>query len=216
MVAMDGPAGSGKSSAARLVAQRLGYTLLDSGAIYRALALTALEQGISQGDEEALVALADALPLRFSLHEGQNCVLLGERDVSAEIRTPEVSSGASRISALPGVRSALMDLQRRFARRGGVVAEGRDMGTVVFPRARLKVFLEASPEERARRRHAELAGMGHEVSLEEVFSQQQTRDRNDSERAVAPLKPAADAVRLDTTELTLEQVVDKIVELASG
>jgi len=214
VVAIDGPAGSGKSTAAKLVAARLGYTLLDSGAIYRSLALAAQEQGISWEDGAALAGLAGRLDLRFELQEGDNRVLLGDRDVSGVIRTPEVSAGASRISAIGEVRDALLDLQRRFAERGPVVAEGRDMGTVVFPRAKLKVFLDASAEERARRRHAELVEMGHEIPFQEVLDQQVARDRADSERDVAPLKPAADAVALDTPGMTLEQVVQRIVELA--
>lgn len=214
MVAIDGPAGSGKSSAARLVAERLGYTLLDSGAIYRALALAAGEQDVHMDDGPALAELAGRLPLRFSLLDGSNHVLLGERDVSLDIRTQEVSAGASRVSAQPAVRDALLELQRRFAARGPVVAEGRDMGTVVFPGALLKVFLRADPVERARRRHRELLEQGHETSLEEVLNQQEARDHADSSRAVAPLRPADDAVILDSTDLSLEQVVDKIATLA--
>ncbi len=213
VVAIDGPAGSGKSTAARLVAERLGYTLLDSGAIYRAVALVAGERGVSLDDGEALAALAGELPIAFVMRDGVNRVLIGERDVSLEIRTPEASSGASRVSAHPPVRAALMELQRRFAARGPVVAEGRDMGTVVFPTARLKVFLSADPRERARRRYLELQERGVETTLEEVLDDQVARDKQDSEREVAPLTPAEDAVKLDSTGMTLEQVVEKIVEL---
>ena len=214
VVTIDGPAGSGKSSAARLVAERLGYTLLDSGAIYRTLGLVALEREMALDDGDALAELAGRIPLSFSIQDGVNHVLLGERDVSLEIRTPEVSSVASGVSALPAVRAALLDLQRRFAARGPVVAEGRDMGTVVFPGARTKVFLRADPVERARRRHRELLEQGHDVTLEEVLAQQEARDEADSSRAVAPLRPADDAAILDCTDLTLEQVVSMITELA--
>ena len=214
VVTIDGPAGSGKSTAARLVAERLGYTLLDSGAIYRALALTAGERAISLDDGEALAALAREMPIAFVMRDGVNRVLLGERDVSLEIRTPEASAGASRVSALPAVRAALLELQRGFAARGPVVAEGRDMGTVVFPGARLKLFLSADPRERARRRHLELVERGLDATLEEVLADQVARDKQDSEREAAPLRPADDAVMLDSTGMTLEEVVDRIVALA--
>jgi cytidylate kinase len=167
-----------------------------------------------------VAALGRELPVTFRLEpdggglDATNHVLLDGEDVSAAIRTPEMARGASVVSALPPVREALLDLQRRFARRGPVAAEGRDTGTVVFPRARLKVFLEASAEERARRRHRELQAMGHPVPLDEVLADQNARDAADRGRAVAPLQPAADAVVLDTTELPLEEVVRRVVALA--
>lgn len=212
-VVIDGPAGAGKSTVARMVAARLGFMLLDTGAIYRALALAAQDAAVAWDDGPGLAELARQLPISFSLQDGQNRVLLGQRDVSAQIRTPEVSMGASRVSGVGQVRAALLDLQRGFAANGPVVAEGRDMGTVVFPAARVKVFLVADPEERARRRLRELQGRGEEATLEQVLQQQNERDRADTERAVAPLKPAPDAARLDTTGLEIDQVVDRILDL---
>lgn len=214
VVAIDGPAGSGKSTAARLSAERLGYTLLDTGAIYRTVALLGRRRDVAWDDGPGLAALAEGLPLSFRLENGKNRVFLGDEEISEAIRTPQISSGASRVSALPEVRTALLELQRAAARRGPVVAEGRDIGTVVFPGAPLKVFLDAQPEERAKRRLAELRAAGQPVTLEQVLEQQNARDEADQSRAVAPLKPAEDAVIVDTSALTIDQVVARIVELA--
>ena len=169
-VVIDGPAGAGKSTVARRVARRLGYMLLATGAIYRTLALAAREAGVDWGDSEGLASLAAELPIRFSMEQDVNRVLLGERDVSEAIRTPEMSLGASRVSALGPVREALLELQRQFARSTSVVAEGRDMGTVVFTDARVKIFLVADPEVRARRRLLEL------LSREELYPLQMARE----------------------------------------
>lgn len=217
IVAIDGPAGAGKSTAARLVASRLGYALVDTGAIYRTVALAAARQGVAFDDDARLGALLPAVEIRFAPSAepgGGQRVLLGEEDVSAAIRTPPMSLGASAVSARPVVRAGLLELQRRLALapgNAGAVLEGRDIGTVVFPDADVKVFLTATPEERARRRHAELTAKGDPSSYDQVLGDQLRRDRDDSSRAVAPLKPAGDAVVLETSGLALEAVVERIV-----
>ncbi|HEY3359467.1 MAG TPA: (d)CMP kinase [Polyangia bacterium] len=213
IVAIDGPAGSGKSTAAKLLAQRLDYTLLDTGAIYRTLALVAREAGTSWDDEEELAELATGLDVGFAFVDGVNHVRLGARDVTSAIRTPEMGDGASRVSRHPEVRRALLDLQRRLAAAGGVVAEGRDVGTVVFPHAQAKFFLSADPEVRARRRHAELLALGHPVDFAQVLADQVERDRRDSTRAVAPLVAASDAVRIDSSALGPDGVVAEMERL---
>ncbi len=200
VIAIDGPAGAGKSSVARAVANRLGFTYLDSGAMYRCVALAALERGVEPRE------IASAIEIEL----GRGVILDG-RDVSAEIRTPEVSQAASEAAADPVVRTAMAGEQRRLLSRGDWVAEGRDIGTVVAPGAELKVFLTASPQERARRRAAEL---GADVNA--VLAEQVIRDQRDLSREHSPMVPAADAVLLDTTGLTLEQVVDRVAELAHG
>jgi cytidylate kinase len=217
IVAIDGPAGAGKSTAARLVASRLGYALVDTGAIYRTVALAAARQGVAFDDDAGLGALLPAVQIRFAPSAepgGGQRVLLGDEDVSAAIRTPPMSLGASAVSARPVVRAGLLELQRRLALapgNAGAVLEGRDIGTVVFPDADVKVFLTATPEERARRRHAELTAKGDPSSYDQVLGDQLRRDRDDSSRAVAPLKPAGDAVVLETSGLALDAVVERIV-----
>ena len=210
VVALDGPAGAGKSTTARGVARRLGWSYLDTGALYRCVALQALEQGVALDDGAALAGLAASLDVRFGAGADTR-VLLGARDVTVAIRTPELSQAASKVSAIPAVRAALVDLQRRSARPPGTVAEGRDMGTVIFPDAPLKVFLDADIDERARRRTADLRGVGRGESLDDVRSQMSERDARDSGRAVAPLKAAPDALVLDTTHLALDEVIERIV-----
>ncbi|MBI5479793.1 MAG: (d)CMP kinase [Deltaproteobacteria bacterium] len=210
VVAIDGPAGSGKSTAARRLAQRLGYTMLDTGAIYRAVALIARERGVSWDDEAGLAGVAGGLEVRFAFEGDVNRVFLGAREVSAEIRTPDMNEGASRVSRHPAVRAALLDLQRRLAAAGGVVAEGRDVGSVVFPRAEAKFFLSASPEVRARRRFDELRAAGHEVAFAEVLQDQVERDRRDSTRATAPLCQAEDALEIDSSALGPDEVVARM------
>lgn len=209
VVAIDGPGGAGKSTTARAVAARLGLSYLDTGALYRCVALRAVEQGLALDDGPRIAEIARHLDVRFAA--GSERVTLGERDVTTEIRTPEMSQAASKVSALPPVREALVELQRRSARAPGTVAEGRDMGTVIFPDARLKVFLDATVDERARRRVADLRGLGRADGVEEVRAQLAERDARDSGRAVAPLRQAPDAVVLDTTDLAFEEVVDRIV-----
>ena len=210
IVAIDGPAGAGKSTTARRVAERLGASYLDTGALYRCVALQALESGIALDDARRLAELAGSLDVRFGAGADAR-VRLGSRDVTEAIRTPEVSQAASRVSALPEVRAALVDLQRRAARVPGTVAEGRDMGTVIFPNAQLKVFLDADIAERARRRAEDLGGAGRPGAIDEVRSQISERDARDAGRAVAPLKPATDAVVIDTTRLGIDGVVELIV-----
>jgi cytidylate kinase len=214
IVAIDGPAGAGKSTVARQLAQRLGFTMIDTGAIYRSVALTAKNAGVAWDDDENLRKLLDrGLGLTF---DGER-VLLDGADVSASIRTPEMSRGASVVSARPIVRQKLLGLQRDLARaaRRGAVLEGRDIGTVVFPDAEVKFFLTAADEARALRRHVELSDKGVAVELADVLSDQRRRDKDDTERAIAPLKPAPDALLVDTTGLDLAGVVERCFELAA-
>jgi cytidylate kinase len=214
VIAIDGPSGAGKGAVSAGVARRLGWNVLDSGAVYRALALAALEHAVSATDTEALVSLAGTLPLRFATGDDGIDVFLDGRDVGAQLRTEAVSLMASRVAAIPAVRAALLDLQRACRRPPGLVADGRDMGTVVFPDAELKVFLEASVEERANRRYKQLKQKGESVILPRLLRDMQARDRRDRERSVAPTVPAADAVVVDSTDLALGQVIDKVVGLA--
>jgi cytidylate kinase len=213
VVAIDGPAGSGKSTVAMRVAQILGCTLLDTGAIYRSLALRARELAVDWSDGPGLAIIARDLEISFDLRGDINHVFLDGRDVTREIRTPEISNGASRVSAAPEVRQALLDLQRMVAEEGAVVTEGRDTGTVVFPKAQVKVFLVADPVVRARRRQLELMKANHNVSLEEVLEQQNARDAADSGRDVAPLRQAHDAAVVDTTRMEIDEVVEAIIGL---
>ncbi|HEY6876756.1 MAG TPA: (d)CMP kinase [Polyangiales bacterium] len=210
VVALDGPAGAGKSTASRMLAERLGYVLVDTGALYRGVALASQERGIDWDDGPALGALVDTLALGFVRDGDKSLLTIDGRDRSGEIRTPAISDGASRVSRHREVRAALLGLQRRLGAAGGVVLEGRDIGTVVFPDAEVKVFLTASDEARAKRRHDELHAAGHDAALAEVLADIRERDRRDSERDVAPLKPAADAVLLDTSTIGLDEVVDQL------
>jgi cytidylate kinase len=205
VIAIDGPAGAGKSTVARAVAAEIGFTYLDSGAMYRCVALAALWDGADLDDGETIGALAEGLEISF---DGPR-VLLGERDVSGEIRTPEASAAASRVSVHPRVRAAMVARQRRLIGAGRYVAEGRDIGTVVSPGAPLKVFLTASDEERARRRAAESG-----EDFETVLAAQRARDARDTEREHGALRPAGDAVELDTTGLSLDEVVARVAALA--
>ena len=214
LVVIDGPAGAGKSSAARRLAQELGVPLLDTGAIYRTLALWAERRGVSWDDEAGLASLAQSLPIVFEPPPGPDqpvTVRCDGEDVSTAIRTPHMSQGASRVSAWPAVRAALLGIQRRLGARG-CVAEGRDMGTVVFPEARDKFFLTASIEARARRRHAELVARDGQAPAIEVLRREiEERDHRDSTRAAAPLKQADDAVLIDSSGLTLDEVVGRVL-----
>jgi cytidylate kinase len=218
IVAIDGPAGAGKSTAARRLAARLGFSMVDTGAIYRAVALAAAREQIAFDDDARLATLLPALQIRFEVAEGGGQrVLLDGVDVSAEIRTSAISLGASAVSARPVVRDALLDLQRRLATaegNRGAVLEGRDIGTVVFPDADLKFFLTAAPEVRARRRHDELRAKGQPVPLAQVLAEQEKRDLDDTQRAVAPLRAAADALLVDTSGLSLDGVVDALADAA--
>ncbi len=208
VVAIDGPAGAGKSTVARMLAERLGYDLLDTGAIYRTMALLATRQGIPWDSGPRVAALAEGLGIRFHLDQGINRVFVNNTDVTPDIRIPEISDGASRVSALPEVRAALLDLQRRLGAAGGVVVEGRDIGTVVFPRAGAKFFLTATAEERARRRTAELRAAGRPADHQTVLAEIEARDLRDTTRAVAPLRKADDAAEIDSSRMDVGQVVE--------
>lgn len=210
VIAIDGPAGAGKSTVARGVARELGIAHLDTGAMYRAVTARVLEEGVGPGDADAAAAIARALDMNFT-PEG---LTVDGRPVGAEIRTPAVDRAVSEVSAHPGVRDALVEHQRRIMAARPIVAEGRDIGTVVYPAAPVKIFLTASIEERARRRRQDLAGAGHEVGLDELAADIGRRDALDSSRAVSPLAPAPDAVHLDTTGMSVEEVVAEIAAIA--
>ncbi|MBI3183882.1 MAG: (d)CMP kinase [Myxococcales bacterium] len=209
IVAIDGPAGAGKSTVAKKLAKRLGFALVDTGAIYRCVALEASRRGVPLDDDARLGELVAGIQISFAAVGGESRVYLGGNDVTAAIRAPEVSMGASKVSARPVVRQGLLGLQRRLALAAeqGAVLEGRDIGTVVFPDAEAKFFLDASPEVRARRRHAELGEKGVEASFEEVLADQNRRDRDDSSRELAPLRAADDAIRIDSSEASIEEVL---------
>jgi cytidylate kinase len=214
VIAIDGPSGSGKGTVSRRIAARLGWHLLDSGALYRLVALAGRMAGLAPDDEAGHARVAAGLEVTFGEDAtGGERVLLGpgQADVTAAIRTEEAGQGASRVAVWPSVRQALLERQRQFARPPGLVADGRDMGTVVFPAARLKIFLTASAEERARRRYKQLKDKGSGASLAALSQEIAERDRRDSTRAVAPLVPAADAITVDSTSLTIDEVVDRIM-----
>ena len=208
--------GAGKSTVAKLVAKRLGITYLDTGALYRALGLKCIRSGVSTADGAAVEQCLKDVGVDIKYVNGAQCVLLDGEDVSGMIRTPEVSMAASAVSALPFVRQKLLGLQRGIAAESSVILDGRDIGTVVLPNAEFKYFLTASAEIRAKRRYDELTAKGQSVVYEDVYNDVVTRDRNDSTRAVAPLKPAFDAVEINSDELTAEQVADSIAGAVTG
>jgi len=210
VVTVDGPAGSGKSTVSRLLARRLSYVYLDTGALYRAIALKISAAGLATADRAGIAALCGETDIALAERDGATRILLDGRDVTELIRTPEISMLASTVSALPEVRQRLLAVQREAAFAGGVVAEGRDMGTVVFPGAEVKFFLTAGAEERARRRWLELRERGHEVGLDEVLRDVVLRDRQDSEREIAPLRPSEDGVLVDSTGKSIEDVVEEM------
>lgn len=207
VITIDGPSASGKGTVAQLVAQALGFHYLDSGALYRLLALAAVRRGVSFDDEEGLARLAEGLAIRF---EGSEVWLDGEQ-VGDAIRTEECGNGASRIAAYPLVRAALLDLQRSFLKAPGLVADGRDMGSVVFPSAMLKIFLTASAEVRADRRYKQLMAKGMHASIKQILHDIRQRDERDSARSVAPLQKCADASLLDTSSMTIVEAVDEVL-----
>jgi cytidylate kinase len=219
-IAIDGPAGAGKSTVARILAQKLGYLYIDSGAMYRAIALHAQRQDVSPTEADQVAALARATPITFEPDDdagGEQRVFLGGEDVTAAIRTPQIASLASEVSTIPGVRAALVQQQQALGLSGGVVMEGRDIGTVVFPNAEVKVFLTASPEERALRRHLDLQRRGMATAtLEAVRADQDERDRRDETRAVSPLAPAPDAVVMDSDGIPPDQIADAILEIVDA
>ncbi len=213
-MAIDGPMGSGKSTVAREVARRLGFRYVDTGAMYRAVAVAALRRGIAPDDAEALARLAGELDLRVEPSpDGPSRVLVGGQDVTDALRSVEVNRIMARVARVPGVRQALGGLQRALGAAGGVVMDGRDIGSVILPDAEVKVFLTASPEVRARRRQAELASAGETVPLEDVRRIEAEDDRAAMTRTVAPLVVAPDAVVIDSTDLTVDQVVEQILAL---
>ncbi len=218
VLAIDGPSGSGKGTISRLIAARLGWHLLDSGALYRAVAYAASTGGVDLADHDAVgrCAAHARIAFRDPGDGGETRVLVDGADASGEIRTETCGAAASAIAAIPAVRAALLDKQRRFRRPPGLVADGRDMGTVIFPDARPKVFLTASATERARRRHKQLKDKGLVITLDDLLREIEARDRRDAERAVAPLKPASDATVIDTTGMPVEAVVAKILALLPG
>jgi CMP/dCMP kinase len=215
VVAIDGPAGAGKSTVARELARKLGYVLVDTGALYRGVALAARTRGIAWNDGPALGALARSLALSFHTGaDGKPHLHIDDVDREAELRTPDLSMGASDVSKHPEVREALLGIQRRLGEHGGVVLEGRDIGTVVFPNAEVKVFLTASAETRAARRVEDLGGRGIRAELDTTLREVRARDAQDESRDVAPLKPAADSLVLDTTGMSIEQVLDRLLVIA--
>ncbi len=212
-VAIDGPGGAGKSTSARAAAKELGYIYVDTGALYRAVGVNALRNNIDTKDFSAVAASLEGVSVDLVFENGEQKVLLNGENVSTEIRTPPASMAASDVSAVPEVRAFLFDLQRDIASRNNCIMDGRDIGTVVLPDAQVKIFLTASAEERAQRRFKELQAKGSTVSYQSVLDELIERDYNDSHREIAPLKPAEDSVVLDTTGVSLEEQVEKIIDI---
>lgn len=215
VIAIDGPSGSGKGSVARLVADELGFALLDSGALYRVLGIAVLRHGVDLEDHAAVAELARTLDVEFG-KSGEDSVALEGEDVTLAIRTDAGSDMASRVGAIPAARAALLERQLAFRQPPGLVADGRDMGTVVFPDAEVKIFLTAAVEERAKRRYKQLIGKGIGAILPDLLRDLKERDERDSLRAISPLKPAEDATVLDTTDLDLAAVVARVLELVAA
>lgn len=216
VVTIDGPSGAGKGTLSSAVAEKLGWHFLDSGAIYRVLAVATKHHGIEVNDEESVVPLATGLDVNFITEMGTTRIILEGEDVTEDIRTEVVGRAASQVAALPRVREALLRRQRAFRDGPGLVADGRDMGTVVFPDAEVKIFLTASAEERAERRYKQLREAGHDVSMARLLEDIKARDERDSTRAVAPLVPAEDAAVIDSTGLDIAQVFEKTIEIITA
>lgn len=212
-VAIDGPAGAGKSTIARAAAKKLGFIYVDTGALYRAVGVYSLRNGLDTENPETVEGTLPHIQVELQFQDGVQHVLLNGEDVSEEIRTPQASMAASAVSAVPAVRQFLFDLQREIAAKNDCIMDGRDIGTVVLPQAEVKIFLTASPETRAMRRFKELQEKGAPDTYEAVLADLKQRDYNDSHRAVAPLKPAEDSVLVDTSALTLPQSVEKVIEV---
>lgn len=213
IIAIDGPSGAGKSTVARTLARRMGYRYIDTGAMYRAVALKVKENSIGMEDEPALVRLASSLQITFIAEGEETHILCNGKDITLAIRSPEISRLSSEISKRKGVREALVQLQREMGREGGVVLEGRDIGTVVFPDADIKFYLDADAEERGRRRFRDLVEKGMEVDFKETLREVIQRDKNDMNRTVSPLKKADDAIRIDSTCRTVEEIVQEMIRL---
>lgn len=216
VITIDGPSGAGKGTVSALLASKLGYLLLDSGAIYRVMAVASQWHNISADDEPGLSPLAAALDVSFEVKDGRNAIILEGEDVTQQIRSEEIGILASKIAALPAVREALLMRQRAFAENPGLVADGRDMGTVVFPHAQAKIFLTASAEERAQRRFNQLKEKGVDVTIVEILSDIEARDERDMNRTAAPLVAADGALEIDSTALSIDQVVETVVEFVKN
>ncbi len=213
-IAIDGPAGAGKSTIAKAVAAKLGFIYIDTGAMYRAVGLGSVRRGVDSADAEGVISILDELSITLKHTEKGQLVFLNGEDVSEAIRMPEISVAASNVAVIPAVRLKLVELQRQLAKNDNVIMDGRDIGTYVLPDANLKIFLTAAPEARAQRRFLELQEKGVKTTFEEVFADMSYRDKNDSGREFAPLKPADDSILVDSTELSLEETVQKITLLA--
>lgn len=212
-IAIDGPAGAGKSSIAKEAAKQLGFIYVDTGALYRTVALNAIRKGADLNDPDAVVRTLSGTDISLAFENGSQKVLLNGEDVSSKIRTEEISAGASKVSAIPKVREYLFDLQKSIAANNDCLMDGRDIGTVVLPNADLKVFLTATPEERARRRYQQNLDRGMDADYDRILEEVNQRDYQDTHRDIAPLRQADDAVLLDTTELNFDEVVDKLLKL---